>query len=117
MQWTLERAGACVKPVGSGMEALALVDGVDTCKPYAPHVIVSDLGLPGMSGVKHLLLLSRQGLTAPGAVALKSELETAGASVTIAACDVADRNVLAQILGSIPKEHPLNAVIHAAGVL
>jgi polyene macrolide polyketide synthase len=68
-------------------------------------------------GVRHLLLLSRQGPTARGAADLRSELEAAGASVTLAACDVADRDQIEQLLASIPTEHPLTAVVHAAGVL
>ncbi len=68
-------------------------------------------------GVRHLLLLSRQGPTARGAADLRSELEAAGASVTLAACDVADRNQVEQLLASIPTEHPLTAIVHAAGVL
>ncbi|MGK3968057.1 type I polyketide synthase [Sorangium sp. So ce1667] len=68
-------------------------------------------------GTRHLLLASRQGLDAPAADALKRELEGAGASVTIAACDAADRSALQRLLASVPPEHPLTAVIHAAGTL
>ncbi|WP_437308061.1 SDR family NAD(P)-dependent oxidoreductase [Sorangium sp. So ce388] len=68
-------------------------------------------------GTRHLLLASRHGLDAPGAHALLRELEGAGASVTIAACDAADRSALERLLASVPREHPLTAVIHAAGTL
>ncbi|MGA7703463.1 MAG: type I polyketide synthase, partial [Solirubrobacteraceae bacterium] len=68
-------------------------------------------------GIRHLLLTSRSGGGAPGAVALATELEELGARVSIAACDVSDRAQLELLLGSIPPEHPLRGVIHAAGVL
>ncbi|WP_394829189.1 type I polyketide synthase [Pendulispora albinea] len=68
-------------------------------------------------GVKHLVLASRQGPGAPGAGALVQHLEAAGARVTIAACDVADRDALRALLASIPDAHRLTAVVHAAGVV
>nr|AXL06216.1 polyketide synthase [uncultured bacterium] len=64
-------------------------------------------------GVRHLVLVSRRG-EAPG---LHDELTALGASVTITACDVADRAQLEAVLRAIPAEHPLTAVIHTAGVL
>ncbi|MEC3956830.1 SDR family NAD(P)-dependent oxidoreductase [Nocardia sp. CDC153] len=68
-------------------------------------------------GVRHLLLVSRRGETTAGATELVSELSAAGATARVAACDVADRAALASLLDSIPAQHPLTAVIHAAGVL
>ncbi|WP_410595964.1 type I polyketide synthase [Amycolatopsis sp. lyj-23] len=64
-------------------------------------------------GVRHLVLVSRRG-EAPG---LRDELTALGATVTIAACDAADRAQLEAVLAAIPAEHPLTAVIHTAGVL
>ncbi|MFD6330408.1 SDR family NAD(P)-dependent oxidoreductase [Streptomyces niveus] len=63
-------------------------------------------------GVRHLLLCGRGG-DASGA----QELRDLGAEVTVAACDAADRDALAALLADIPAEHPLTAVVHAAGVL
>ncbi|MGW1819789.1 SDR family NAD(P)-dependent oxidoreductase [Streptomyces sp. NPDC002125] len=68
-------------------------------------------------GVRHLLLASRSGAAAPGAAELVAELEHAGACVSVAACDVADRDALAGVLAGVPAEHPVTAVVHAAGTL
>ncbi|HEY3470209.1 MAG TPA: beta-ketoacyl reductase, partial [Amycolatopsis sp.] len=69
------------------------------------------------SGARHLLLTSRSGASAPGAEELRAELTASGASVTVAACDAADREALSALLDGIPGDHPLTAVIHTAGVL
>ncbi|WP_308114181.1 type I polyketide synthase [Streptomyces brasiliscabiei] len=68
-------------------------------------------------GVRRLLLLGRRGAAAEGADALCAELVAAGAEVTVAACDGADREALAAVLAEVPREHPLTGVVHAAGVL
>ncbi len=68
-------------------------------------------------GVRHLTLVSRRGADAPGADALAAELTERGAVVTLAACDVADRAAVRDLLASVPAAHPLTAVVHTAGVL
>ncbi|MFI5621773.1 SDR family NAD(P)-dependent oxidoreductase, partial [Streptomyces sp. NPDC051567] len=68
-------------------------------------------------GARHLLLLSRRGIDAPGAEELRTELAGLGAQVTVAACDVADRESLESVLAAVPAEQPLTGVIHTAGVL
>ena len=68
-------------------------------------------------GVRHLLLVSRSGSKAKGAKELKASLKELGCQARIVACDVTDRTALAKLLDAIPEEHPLSAVIHAAGVL
>ncbi|MEU0487523.1 beta-ketoacyl reductase, partial [Streptosporangium sp. NPDC006013] len=77
---------------------------------FARHVVAE-------RGVRHLLLASRRGLDAPGAVELQAELFAHGVEVTVAACDVADRDQVAALLAQVPADHPLTAVVHTAGVL
>src|SRR5262249_8075509 len=68
-------------------------------------------------GVRRLLLLSRSGPAAPSALTLQDDLAPLGAHVTVLACDVADRAALACAIDGISPEFPLDAVVHAAGVL
>ncbi|MFJ2805919.1 type I polyketide synthase [Kitasatospora sp. NPDC087271] len=69
------------------------------------------------AGASHLLLASRRGPDAPGAADLVEELSGLGAVVTIASCDVGDRDALAALLAAIPADAPLTAVVHAAGTV
>ncbi|MEU5840119.1 SDR family NAD(P)-dependent oxidoreductase, partial [Streptomyces diacarni] len=68
-------------------------------------------------GARRLLLASRSGTAAPGVAELVAGLEELGAHVTVAACDTADHDAVADLLATIPAAHPLAAVVHAAGVL
>ncbi|MCX4743061.1 SDR family NAD(P)-dependent oxidoreductase [Streptomyces antibioticus] len=70
-------------------------------------------------GVEHLVLVSRRGERAPGAGALRGELEASGVGVTLAACDVADREQVRALLSSLEAAPvpALTGVVHTAGVL
>ncbi|MEU6666933.1 type I polyketide synthase [Streptomyces sp. NPDC046727] len=118
------RAGAATAP------RLARLTPPDGPAPWNPDgtVLVTgasgDLGalvarhLVTAHGVRHLVLASRRGPAAPGAAELGAELRASGAAtVTLAACDTADRKALAELLAAVPDEHPLTAVVHSASVL
>ncbi|WP_284506332.1 SDR family NAD(P)-dependent oxidoreductase, partial [Streptomyces cellostaticus] len=68
-------------------------------------------------GAERLVLVSRRGADAPGAAETEAELTARGASVTLAACDVADRDALAALVARLADEGtPVRAVVHAAGI-
>ncbi|GAA3986891.1 hypothetical protein GCM10022247_01540 [Allokutzneria multivorans] len=66
----------------------------------------------------HLVLLSRRGNDAPGAAELSAELTELGARVTVAACDVADRDALAELIDKLHADgETIRSVMHIAGVV
>ncbi|MFY7569854.1 SDR family NAD(P)-dependent oxidoreductase [Streptomyces sp. WI04-05B] len=64
-------------------------------------------------GARRLLLAGRRGADAPGAAELVAELTGLGAEVTVAACDLGDRDAVAALVRDVR----LTAVVHAAGVV
>ncbi|WP_037680415.1 type I polyketide synthase, partial [Streptomyces catenulae] len=73
----------------------------------ARHLVV-------VHGVRRLVLVSRRGADAPGALVLRQELSELGAEVLLEACDAGDREALGALLGRVGR---LSGVVHAAGVL
>ncbi|MEV6173545.1 type I polyketide synthase [Streptomyces sp. NPDC051954] len=68
-------------------------------------------------GVRSLVLASRRGTAADGVPELVADLKDAGAEVRVVACDIADRDAVAALLADMPRQYPLTAIVHAAGVL
>ncbi|THA71789.1 SDR family NAD(P)-dependent oxidoreductase [Streptomyces sp. A0958] len=64
-------------------------------------------------GAEHVVLVGRRGPDAPGAAALVEEIGKTGARVSVAACDMADREAVRTLLAGLPD---LTAVFHAAGL-
>ncbi|MFJ6792631.1 type I polyketide synthase, partial [Streptomyces angustmyceticus] len=64
-------------------------------------------------GADHVILTSRRGPAAPGAAELEAELSALGVQVTVAACDIADRNAVQELLSGCA----VDAVVHAAGAV
>ncbi|GDY58214.1 hypothetical protein SVIO_088370 [Streptomyces violaceusniger] len=105
--------GAVARRVGGwqGAGTVLITGGTGTLGGLVARHLVAE------HGVEHLLLVGRRGPHAPGVAELVAELEAAGASVTVAACDVADRDAVRELLAGVPAEVPLRGVVHAAGVL
>ena len=121
-QLELRNGQACVTRLAKVPQPVRLADSDDLFDPEHTVLITGGTGALGAvvarhlvtgRGARRLLLTSRRG----GAENLVAELTALGADVRVAACDVADRAALAELLASIPVEHPLTAVVHAAGVV
>jgi acyl transferase domain-containing protein/NADPH:quinone reductase-like Zn-dependent oxidoreductase/NADP-dependent 3-hydroxy acid dehydrogenase YdfG/acyl carrier protein len=125
--WDVQRAGEAfrffARAKNVGKLALTMPRPID---PNGTIVITGGTGTLGARvakhlvtthGARHLVLTSRSGMAHAGTAELVAELEALGATVTVAACDVAVRAEVATLLSAIPADHPLEAIFHAAGVL
>ncbi|WP_280389904.1 type I polyketide synthase [Nocardia wallacei] len=125
--WDVRDAVTALRHVG---QARHIGKVVLTCpRPLDPAGTVLITGGTGMIGaavarhlvshygIRRLLLTSRAGENAPGAMELAKELTAGDAHVEIVACDVTDRAAVAQLLRRFRAPHPLTAVVHAAGTV
>ncbi|MBP5971591.1 SDR family NAD(P)-dependent oxidoreductase [Brasilonema sp. CT11] len=94
-------------------------------RPDGTYLITGGLGGLGLlvarwlvqHGAQHLVLVTRRSPQDEVKQQLQ-DLEQAGARVTVAQADVADRNAIAQVVSNIQQFlPPLRGMIHAAGVL
>ncbi|MEU8901779.1 type I polyketide synthase [Nocardia sp. NPDC048505] len=67
-------------------------------------------------GVRDLVLVNRQGDSAPGAAELVAELRAKGATAHVVASDISDRDAVRRLVTALPTGASLRGVIHAAGV-
>ncbi|MFX0579441.1 SDR family NAD(P)-dependent oxidoreductase [Nocardia nepalensis] len=102
-------AGPAVRPLDPAGTVL-IVGGTGRAGSRVARHLVAD------HGVRHLVLAGRRGPAHPGAADLVAELATFGASATVVACDVTDRDAMRRLMSGIPAEHPLTGVVHAAGM-
>ncbi|MBY8862077.1 SDR family NAD(P)-dependent oxidoreductase [Nocardia sp. CA2R105] len=124
--WDVRRAPDAYRHLGQARHTGKLVLRMPGAFAAGTVLITGGTGMAGSAmarhvvaehGARNLLLVGRRGMRADGADDLVTELSRSGGQVRVAACDVADRDALAQLLADIPAEAPLTAVIHAAGVL
>ncbi|MDF5759336.1 type I polyketide synthase, partial [Spongiactinospora sp. TRM90649] len=124
--WSLAQARSAFRTLGQGRtvgkNVLLVPQRID---PDRAVLITGGTGVLGGilarhlvtgHGVRHLVLASRSGLAASGAAELAADLESLGAHVRVAACDMADPDALTALVEDINAGPGLTGVVHAAGI-
>ncbi|MFI6091328.1 type I polyketide synthase, partial [Streptomyces sp. NPDC051218] len=99
-------------PAHVGREGTVLVTGASGA---LGGLVARHLASTGRA--RRVLLASRRGMGASRMSELVADLAGSGTSVQVVACDVADREQLAEVIAGVPSVAPLTGVIHTAGVL
>ncbi|WP_345624752.1 type I polyketide synthase, partial [Streptomyces ziwulingensis] len=126
-QFAVRRTGTYVRRLAPVNRALPHDGEAGTARGWQPRgtvLVTGGTGTVGRTvarwlaarGAGHLLLTGRDVASAPGVTELVDDLVALGVGVTVASCDETDRQALAEVLASVPAEHPLTAVVHAAGL-
>ncbi|MFD9076021.1 type I polyketide synthase, partial [Streptomyces lasiicapitis] len=120
------RAGALMVPRLARVAASASQGGGPLWDTDGTVLVTGGLGTLGRlvvrhlaesHGVRHVVVVSRSGESGAGAAEFVKELRAGGTDIRVVTVDVGERAALEGVLGSIPAEHPLTAVVHLAGVL
>ncbi|HUN78826.1 MAG TPA: type I polyketide synthase [Solirubrobacteraceae bacterium] len=122
------RRGSVMAPRLARIAAKAVTNGCDGERLDPQRTVLITGGTSGLGalvarhlvaewGARSVVLASRRGGETPAVRELVAELEELGALVSVRACDVSDREQVRELLTSIPHEHPLGMVVHAAAVL
>ncbi|MEO3765809.1 type I polyketide synthase [Streptomyces sp. B5E4] len=110
----LTRAPHNAPPPGAGYRprhATLVTGGTGALGPHIARWLVA-------AGAEHLVLVSRRGEAAAGVAELVAEIEEQGAGVTVAACDVADRDAVADLVRRLDADGcRIGTVIHAAAAM
>ncbi len=117
------RAGSLLVP-----RLTRLDPGEDTALTFGTGAVLITGGTSGLGalvarhlatahGVRDLVLVSRRGEQGEGVGELVAELTELGARPRVMACDIADRDAVRAMLGTLAGGPPLTGVVHAAGVL
>lgn len=129
---------AVARALSAGVDQSAVRDGIvlarrlvrttlvadDSYRPHGAVLVTGGTGALGShvatwmarEGAEHVVLLSRSGADAPGAVELVDRLTAHGAHVDLVPGDAASRADVARALDVARGRGPLTAVVHAAGV-
>ncbi|MCS2609163.1 type I polyketide synthase [Halomonas dongshanensis] len=103
-----------------------LGQGTLTLSASGSYLVTGGLGGFGLKtaqwlvdkGARALILLSRSGPQSDEAKAAIADFEARGVTVVAAACDITDRDALANVLGHASQElPPLKGIVHAATVI